>query len=142
MQNINRILLIDDDDITNYLHKNLIDQMAIANEVVVLSGTEQALAYIAKSSQDYQLENKQNEIILLDINMPVMDGFEFLKAFKACNLPDHFKIFIVSSSQNARDIQKAKDHQVCGYVSKPLTEEKILTIMKKVNQERKQECLC
>lgn len=81
------------------------------------------------------------EIILLDINMPGMDGFEFLEAFKARQLPDHFKIFMVSSSQNAGDIQQAKEHGVCGYVSKPLTEQKLLAIMEKAKQER-QECLC
>lgn len=140
MQHINRLLLIDDDEITNYLHKALIDQIALANEVVALGGAEQALAYIAKSSQDSQRKNTQMEIILLDINMPGMDGFEFLEAFKARQLPDHFKIFMVSSSQNAGDIQQAKEHRVCGYVSKPLTEQKLLAIMEKAKQQR-QECL-
>jgi CheY-like chemotaxis protein len=142
MQMINRILLIDDDEITNYLHKDLIDQMAIANEVVTLGNAEEALTYIAHSSQNYPPKNKQTKIILLDINMPVIDGFEFLEAFKARHLPDHFKIFMVSSSQNPRDIQKANDHQVYGYVSKPLTEQKVLAIMENTKQEDSSGCLC
>lgn len=133
------MLLIDDDDITNYLHKNLVESMGIAQEVTILGGAEEGLAAIEDRCRQ---EDPQSEIILLDINMPGMDGFDFLEAFEARQYPDCFKIFIVSSSHNSRDLQKAENYPICGYITKPLTEQKVLAILSAASHQTASHSLC
>ncbi|WP_178377062.1 response regulator [Chryseolinea serpens] len=67
------------------------------------------------------------DIILLDLNMPIMDGFGFLDAFRSLNIPgkDLVKIIIVSSSVNPRDMDRAKRSGSSHYLSKPVTEQSL-----------------
>ena len=66
--------------------------------------------------------------VILDLKMPVMDGFGFLEAFKQADFPDkeRVKIIILTSSIHPEDIQRAKDYGVTSYLTKPLREEGLL----------------
>lgn len=141
MQDIDRLILIDDDEITNFLHKALVDQMAIAKEVVTFNSAKRALAYLLDNRPQTNLHKCPNEVILVDINMPEMNGFEFLEELEANQYPRHLKIILASSSQNARDLNQAKKYPICEHISKPLTQEKMLAIMDKVRQDKTTGCL-
>jgi CheY-like chemotaxis protein len=122
------VLLVDDDQIFNFLSTKTLERMGVAEEIHVALNGEEALALL---NNYYQGSLSLPDVILLDLNMPIMDGFGFLEAFKRLSLPrmDRIKIVIVSSSQDPRDIEKARELGVVHYLSKPLTEEKLRSVL-------------
>ena len=102
-----RALLIDDDKIVNYVQESIINSFNIANEVITKDSAELALAYLKGCILS---NNALPDIIFLDINMPVIDGFGFLEAF-ADLLKEHqynwhkekCKIIILTSSIDEDD---------------------------------------
>ena len=119
---IGLVMLVDDNDTDNFISKRIIEITNFANEVIVKSS--------GKSALDYLDENKDNvemlpEIIFLDINMPIVDGFVFLYEFEKFNdtIKDKCKVIILSSSDNKRDIDKIVNNDyVIKFITKPLTE--------------------
>jgi CheY-like chemotaxis protein len=122
------VLLVDDDQIFNFLSTKILERMGVADDIHVALNGEEALALL---NGYYQGTMSVPDVILLDLNMPIMDGFGFLEAFKRLSLPkmDRIKIVIVSSSQDPRDIEKARALGVDYYLSKPLTEEKLRDVL-------------
>jgi len=122
------VLLVDDDEIFNFLSTKILERMGVANDIHVALNGEEALTLL---NNYYQGSVSVPDVILLDLNMPIMDGFGFLQAFKRLSLPrmDRIKIVIVSSSQDPQDVQKARELGVAYYLSKPLTEEKLLSVL-------------
>lgn len=117
-----KILIIDDDEDADFLITHWIKKNNLASSVDVTLNGEEGIEYIkSHSPPDY---------ILLDINMPRMNGWEFLEAYKA--LPDDAKssttIIIVSVSENPDDIKRAENEHV-KYVKKPLTQEILKEIL-------------
>jgi len=116
------VMLVDDNDTDNFISKRIIEITNFAKVVIVKSS--------GKSALDYLEENKENdgslpEIIFLDINMPIVDGFVFLYEFEkfSDSVKDHCKVIILSSSDNKRDIDKIVNNDyVIKFITKPLTE--------------------
>jgi CheY-like chemotaxis protein len=134
MRKLSSILLVDDDNASNFLNKTLIEDLEVAEKVVISKNGREALNFI--SSCSLQLSDAKEslpEVILLDLNMPVMDGFEFLEEFEKLkiNSSKSVLIFLLTSSSNSRDIEKARQYTVAGYLNKPLTEEKVIGILDK-----------
>lgn len=78
------------------------------------------------------------DLILLDINMPVMNGFEFLNKLTKINafIKNPIEVYFLSSSNNEKDISDALKNKFCsGYINKPLTKEKIIKIIKSKKQK-------
>lgn len=126
----NKVLLVDDDDISNYLTEVLIQKLDFSGEIEVYKNGEEALNYIREciiSKGDLKVP----ELVILDINMPVMDGFEFLEEFEKLQNTNNMEIPVVmlTTSNYNNDIQKAQKYKVAGFVNKPLTEEKFLEIL-------------
>lgn len=116
------ILLVDDDDALNYLHQRLLDISNFGNPVVTLENGKDALDTFVEMNKS--LNEKDLVTVFLDINMPVMDGWEFLKELKKMEHLLNFKhqIFMLSSSINPDDIEKAEDDSlVTKYITKPLS---------------------
>lgn len=119
---IGKVMLVDDNDTDNFISRRIIEITKFADEVIVKNSGKGAL--------DYLEENKDNsgnlpEIIFLDINMPIVDGFVFLYEYeKFGNLvKDKCRVIILSSSDNKRDIDKIVNNDyVIKFVTKPLTE--------------------
>ena len=112
-----KYILIDDDPIINLVHKKVIIKNDLEAEVTDFISGKKALDYL-KNSND-----TEKNIILLDINMPEMNGFEFLDALlkhKGINC-DQFNIFILTSSLNNKDKEQATQYPILkGYLEKPL----------------------
>lgn len=119
------ILLVDDDNIFNFLNTKLLRQSGIADEIHTAINGKEALDLL---NNYYTGTFALPDVILLDLNMPVMDGFSFLEAFKKLSLPkkEKVKIIIVTSSENPKDRAKAKEMGVALYLTKPLSKEILL----------------
>lgn len=119
---IDLVMLVDDNDTDNFISKRIIEITKFAHRVEVKGSGKSALDYL-KENQSTP-ENLPN-IIFLDINMPIVDGFVFLYEFEKFNelVRNKCKVIILSSSDNKRDIDKIvnNDH-VIKFITKPLTE--------------------
>lgn len=119
------ILLVDDDNVFNFINTKLLERAGVANEINTALNGEEALGLLNKYHMG---KSALPDVILLDLNMPVMDGFSFLEAYKKISLPwkKNICIIIVTSSINAADRLKAKKLGITRYLSKPLSEETLL----------------
>ena len=133
------VLLVDDDHATNYIHKKIIEQSGIASKVEIALNGQEALDFIVKNNE-LEKEGKLSEfpsIIFLDINMPVLDGWEFLEEYSELIIYRKSQVIIgmMSTSFNPDDEDKAKgiDHVTC-YKSKPMTFDVIDQIKAKIFQ--------
>ena len=120
------VLLVDDDEINNFISIKLIKKALINTEIMACLNGKFAIDQLA----DIQRKDpsKLPDYILLDINMPIMNGWEFLDEYKRLNLDPlgKSKIYIISSSVFSNDINKARSYPlVKDFVSKPLNVEKI-----------------
>ncbi|MCF6130668.1 response regulator [Flavobacterium wongokense] len=121
------ICIIDDDPIYQFLINKIIDNSKGNHEVMFFKNGKEALDYftldIAKNLPD---------IILLDLEMPVMDGWDFLKEIDKLHIDDT-AIYIVSSSISDEDKRRAKKFpKIKGHFSKPINSNKIQEITKKI----------
>ena len=120
-------MLIDDNFHDNFFHEREIKKADSQNIVVVNDSGEKALEYL-KANKD-----PHSNLIMLDINMPGMNGWEFLRAYK--NLDEDLKceavVVMLTTSDNADDRAKLVEFPfVTDYITKPLTKEKINAIRK------------
>lgn len=120
---IDSILLIDDSKYDLFLAEDLIRDYCQVKEVVCVESAQKGLDYLKSK------ENSPNElpqIILLDIKMPFMDGFDFLNVYNTLSetIKENCKIYMLSSSLDPTDINKAKRNEnVIDFFEKPITEE-------------------
>ncbi|MEM7550280.1 MAG: response regulator [Bacteroidota bacterium] len=129
-KNIKLAMLVDDNDTDNFISKRIIEITRFAGEVEVKNSGKSALEYLEENKHS---EEKLPDIIFLDINMPIVDGFVFLYEFEKFedNVKNKCKVIILSSSDNKRDIDKIvnNDH-VIKFITKPLTEAALSDIKK------------
>lgn len=124
-----KILLIDDDEINNFVSVKLIKRVLYNTDINISLNGRNGLNIL-----EYFYDKRPQDVpdyILLDINMPVMNGWEFMEEYTKLNLdPLHkTKIFILSSSVFTIDIIKSKNYPtIVDFVSKPLNMEKIRDI--------------
>lgn len=119
---LHKILLVDDDAVANKLAKKVIQKTEVTENISVVTDGQKALDYILNPHNAYP------ELIFLDISMPVMDGFEFLKKFSKTNTQakDLTRVVILSSFYNEDEIKDLADFdEVIGYMEKPLDQEKV-----------------
>jgi CheY-like chemotaxis protein len=121
-QNLDLVMLVDDNDTDNFISKRIIEITKFAKRIEIKNSGKSALEYLEK--------NKNNiadlpDLIFLDINMPIVDGFVFLFEFERFSeaIKNKCKIIILSSSDNKRDIDKIVNNDyVVKFITKPLTE--------------------
>jgi len=119
---IDTVLLIDDDEINNMICTKIISKNDFATNVVACSSARQGLKYLQDALADGA--KPLPTVIFLDINMPVMNGWDFLDQYKQMpGLADKGIILIMlSSSSSANDLSRAQGYpQVSDYITKPLT---------------------
>jgi CheY-like chemotaxis protein len=119
------VLLVDDDDTTNYLNRRLLTEMNVAREIVVLKNGQEAVDYLALTcGPDVTEKSKCPDLIFLDIKMPVMDGFSFLEEYERLGLDatNHVIIMMLTSSASFYDLERLKRFKkVKKHYSKSLT---------------------
>jgi len=125
--------IIDDDNIYVKLVKKIIETKKLCKHLMVFSDGKESIDYFEALPQNIE-ENRIPEIIFLDLNMPVMDGWEFLERFT--RIKNRFNkvitIYIVSSSINPIDIDRAKSlSTVSDYLIKPMKMNEIEAIFEK-----------
>lgn len=131
---INSILLIDDDNIFNLINKETVKKGNFADKVSSYSNAKKALDELKRLCES---DGKDfPDILFLDINMPVMDGWEFLDEFE--KFPEHFlqncRVFLLTSSIDPSDIEKSKNYRtVKDFISKPLSKEILESLFLKTN---------
>ncbi|SFQ82778.1 response regulator [Hymenobacter arizonensis] len=124
------VLLVDDDPTLLFLHRRLLAQLDVAAHVLEAANGHEALAFIhAQCTDDFRT---CPDLILLDLHMPVMDGFAFLAAYRA--LPEAQQcakvVTMLTTSLNTDDLERAAQLSVSAYLSKPLTAEKLHTLVR------------
>ncbi len=132
MTQIKNLALVDDDDVFVFLTKKTIEQTKLVDLIKVFGNGLDAINFLK--------ENKSNvavlpEIILLDLSMPIMNGWQFLEEFTKINpsLGKKITIYICSSSISQDDITRAKSiNEVSDYIIKPITKDKLIDLIEKL----------
>ncbi|MAX80491.1 MAG: response regulator [Crocinitomicaceae bacterium] len=123
------VLLIDDDEATNFIHKMVVNKVDCAEKVVIALSGIKALEYLKHVPDE---EHPKPDLILVDINMPAMNGWEFLDEFTQLDESQkgHCVVMMLTTSLNPDDEDKSKTYEVIkGYIHKPLTPEKLEKIL-------------
>jgi CheY-like chemotaxis protein len=117
VKKLNCVLLIDDDDDDNEYHKIVINGMGAASTIRVAENGEEAIALLKNA------EEPVPDLIFLDINMPRMNGWEFLEEYKKLKFrKKQIIILMLTTSVNPADVERARHiEEVTGYRVKPLT---------------------
>ncbi len=124
---MSRVFIIDDDPIHQRIAQIMIAKHHIYDDFVSYTEAEKAIDFLTQNAASAEL---LPDVILLDLNMPVMDGWDFLDAFEKIvnDLNKEVRIFIVTSSVDDKDKQRSQDFStVKGFISKPLSPEVINT---------------
>ena len=126
MQQIEKLLIVDDDKASTFLIQDMLEEMQVARQIYTAHNGREALRIVRDACLVTQTGHCP-ELILLDINMPVMNGFEFLEELSQLEKHQlaHTRVFMLTSSANPLDVAKAGQYAVAGYIQKPLTEEKV-----------------
>ena len=128
-------IVIDDDVLNNMICKITLEMALGAVQVETFSNAEIALEFIRTNYED--ATDDVVTLILLDINMPIMSGWEFLDSFDdfSDTIKKQFRIYLLSSSVDDRDKEKAKQNKnVIDYLSKPLSKEMVKRLGRPVNR--------
>ncbi|MET0760192.1 MAG: response regulator [Flavobacterium sp.] len=125
-----KVMVIDDSHFDRLIAEKVIQLSKFADDVITIDSALEGIDYLNSNANNPE---EIPEIIFLDIRMPIVDGFGFLKKFE--NSPqlihEKCKIFMLSSSLDPKDIKRAnKCKYVHGFISKPLSKEKLVQLMK------------
>ncbi len=125
---LDTVLCIDDDPITLMLCKMVISKVSFSNEIATAKNGEEALNYFSALKNTNANDESKNlpQLIFLDLNMPIMGGWQFLENFSSPDYSDynHIKTIILSSTIDPEDLEKSKKYpMVIDFLSKPISKE-------------------
>lgn len=130
------IMCIDDDPVTLMLIKKVVRKISFSKEIINAQNGEEALEILGSLNK---YENKETlikpQLIFLDINMPVMSGWEFLDFFNSSKYSEfnNIKVIVLTSSIDPEDVKKSKTYpNVIDFQSKPITVEMLDNIRSKI----------
>lgn len=128
MPSFERVMIVDDNEIDNFVTRRVLEMGDFASHIEVMTSGKHALEYFEQYKSDL---NKIPDLILLDLNMPVVDGFVFLFEFDefAVEIKEKTEIIVLSSILEKRVIDKILTNEyVSDFIPKPLTESSLKRI--------------
>jgi CheY-like chemotaxis protein len=130
MAAISCTLLVDDDETTNFLNQALLRRMAVTDTVLVAGNGQEALDLLRTHCATLPSPTCP-ALILLDMKMPRMNGFEFLQAYSQRPATDNPTVIIImlTTSLNPQDVEQMQGLPIAGYLTKPLTRDKITQVL-------------
>ena len=125
---LDKILCVDDDQITLMLCRKVVERVEFAKEIITAKNGVEAIEYFDTLFEERKINDsiEYPKLVLLDLNMPVMDGWEFLETYMSKDYHNVFistQFIVLSSSIDPYDINRAKTYPVIGFLSKPITKE-------------------
>lgn len=133
MKNIETIYLVDDDDVFQFLTKKVIEESNLVSKIKIFNNGQEAIEDI---TDKYMKGSQLPEIILLDLSMPVMDGWEFLEEFNKIENNHSIMIYVISSSISPKDVEKANSYSsVRDYIIKPITKVKFIELLNNIEKQ-------
>lgn len=132
MKKINNFCIIDDDEIHKFTTSFMLKKTNLVNNIILFSNGLEAINFF--KDEIINIDNIP-EIVFLDVNMPVMDGWEFLEEYQLIKpmLPKTVVIYMISSSVDERDVLKAKSiSSLSGFLVKPILSQNILQIIEEI----------
>lgn len=121
MFSLRSILLIDDSPAARFLHASLIEDLQLAQELLVAANGRDGMALFDKKAQ----AGAPPELVLLDLKMPVMDGFDFLNLYRQKGYAERYRtlLAVLTTSSDPRDVWHLQQFGFAQYVPKPLIPE-------------------
>jgi CheY-like chemotaxis protein len=121
------VMLIDDSEIDNFINHKMIEGCNFAERTYIHTSSKSALEFLKNLERTGKVPKELiPEIIFLDINMPIMDGFQFIEEFDklAKEFKSRSKIVMLTTSVNPSDIERSqKNKYIIKYINKPLTQD-------------------
>jgi CheY-like chemotaxis protein len=135
MKKLNCVLLVDDNESDNFIHKRVLEKSEITKSIAVALNGQEALDFLKTKINKPQSEDAycQPDLIFLDINMPVMDGWEFLDEYHKLENDQKGKVVFIMLTTSLNPVDRSRAEQMITggcFQFKPLTQEMINTIMK------------
>ncbi len=127
MQNSKPILLVEDDSVDVMTIRRAMRDLEITSELVPTGDGEEALAYLKNE------DNAKPCVILLDLNMPKMNGTEFLRTVKADNTLKKIPVVVLTTSNSERDIVRSFELGAAGYMVKSVDYKKFMEIIRTID---------
>jgi len=127
MRNLRPLLLVEDDQVDAMTVKRALKDLNVTNPLVHKLNGEEALEYLRKD------DNKKPCVTLLDLNMPKMNGIEFLKIIKADDELRKIPVVVLTTSRDTQDKFETFGLSVAGYIVKPADYKKFVDAIKTVN---------
>lgn len=129
-----KVMIVEDDPMVSFLHKALVVKRNICSSPKDFMNGVEALDYLLEDSKK---EQDSFYLILLDINMPLMNGWEFLEALKNCEVANRTEVIIVTSSPDREDREKARNCKlVTDYIEKPLVNfDPVIKVKRKLEEQ-------
>ncbi len=129
-----RVVLIDDNRASNFLHQCLLEELLLTDEIVVLQNGLQALNFFTNQCRSDAERESGQDLILLDVNMPVMNGWELLAELANADgdYLHHNTVVMLTSYAHEQDASRAKSLTVKGYLEKPLDEQKMSELLQTI----------
>lgn len=127
-----KLAIIDDDDIYRFAVERILQRSGVTKNICTFDSGAAALDYIRHAAPE-----TLPDVVLLDLNMPIMDGWSFLEQFRGLEEPlrERITIFIVSSSIDPRDHERAKTiSEVEGFLVKPILPEELQRMLQQSNE--------
>lgn len=125
------VMLIDDNEIDNLINQKMIEAAALTKNIYTHTGAKSAIEFLRNMEKLEIADEVLPDVIFLDIDMPLMDGFQFLDEFEklSSKTKKTCKIIMLTSSINPQDSDRAKKYgNVKLYLNKPLSHESIQNI--------------